>query len=67
VTLVEHGGTNFVLGAEPERIAEVPALLREAGGRETRVPPHWDGKAGERVADALERFPLEEPVVARSG
>jgi UDP-N-acetylglucosamine 2-epimerase (non-hydrolysing) len=67
VTLVEHGGTNVVLGAEPERIAEVPALLREAGGRETRVPPLWDGKAAERVADALERFPLEERVVARSG
>jgi UDP-N-acetylglucosamine 2-epimerase (non-hydrolysing) len=67
VTLVEHGGTNVVLGAEPERIAEVPALLREAGGRETRVPPLWEGKAAERVADALERFPLEEPVVARSG
>jgi hypothetical protein len=39
VTLVEHGGTNVVLGAAPERIAEVPALLREAVGRETQVPP----------------------------
>jgi UDP-N-acetylglucosamine 2-epimerase (non-hydrolysing) len=66
VTLVEHGGTNVVLGAEPERIAEVPALLREARGRETRVPPLWDGKAAERVADALERFPLEEPLVTPS-
>jgi UDP-N-acetylglucosamine 2-epimerase (non-hydrolysing) len=67
VTLVEHDGTNVVLGAEPERITEVPALLREAGSRESRVPPLWDGRAAERVADALERFPLEEPVVARSG
>ena len=39
MTLVEHGGTNVVLGAAPERIAEVPALLREAVGRETQVPP----------------------------
>jgi UDP-N-acetylglucosamine 2-epimerase (non-hydrolysing) len=67
VTTVERGGTNVVLGAEPERIADVPALLREASGRETHVPPLWDGKAAERVADVLERFPLEKPVVARSG
>jgi UDP-N-acetylglucosamine 2-epimerase (non-hydrolysing) len=64
--LVENGGTNVVLGAEPERIADVPALLREAVGRETQVPPLWDGRAAERVVDVLERFPLEEPVVARS-
>ena len=66
VTLVEHGGTNVVLGAEPERIAEVPALLREARGRETRVPPLWDGKAAERVADVLQRSLLEEPLATPS-
>jgi UDP-N-acetylglucosamine 2-epimerase (non-hydrolysing) len=66
VTMVEQGGTNVVLGADPERIADVPALLREAGGREAHVPPLWDGKAAERVVDVLERFPLEEPVVAGS-
>jgi UDP-N-acetylglucosamine 2-epimerase (non-hydrolysing) len=64
VTTVEQGGTNVVLGADPERITEVPTLLREAGRRETRVPPLWDGRAAERVADVLERFPLEEPAVA---
>jgi UDP-N-acetylglucosamine 2-epimerase (non-hydrolysing) len=67
VTTVERGGTNVVLGADPERIGDVPALLREAGARETRVPPLWDGRAAARVVDVLERFPLEEPVVARSG
>jgi UDP-N-acetylglucosamine 2-epimerase (non-hydrolysing) len=62
VTLLEHGGTNVVLGAEPERIADVPALLREAGGRETRVPPLWDGHAAQRIVDVLSRALGSEPV-----
>jgi UDP-N-acetylglucosamine 2-epimerase (non-hydrolysing) len=62
ITLVERGGTNVVLGAEPERIAEVPALLREAGGRETQVPPLWDGHAGQRIVDVLSRTLGSEPV-----
>ena len=67
VTTVERGGTNVVLGADPERITDVPALLREVDVKEARVPPLWDGRAADRVVDVLERFPLEEPVVARSG
>jgi UDP-N-acetylglucosamine 2-epimerase (non-hydrolysing) len=62
MTLVENGGTNVVLGAEPERIADVPALLREAGGRETQVPPLWDGHAGQRIVDVLSRTLGSEPV-----
>jgi UDP-N-acetylglucosamine 2-epimerase (non-hydrolysing) len=66
VTTVEQGGTNVVLGADPERIAEVPALLREVASREPSVPPLWDGKAAERVVDVLERFPLEASFVTPS-
>ena len=46
-------GTNTVLGAAPERIAEVPALLPAVRARETAVPPLWDGKASERIVDVL--------------
>jgi UDP-N-acetylglucosamine 2-epimerase (non-hydrolysing) len=60
-------GTNVLLGLAPERIAEVPALLAEARGKPARVPPLWDGKAAARIADILERFPLDEPVIAHSG
>jgi UDP-N-acetylglucosamine 2-epimerase (non-hydrolysing) len=45
-------GTNVLLGLEPARILEIPALLRQnsrAGG----MPPLWDGRAGERAAAAV--------------
>jgi UDP-N-acetylglucosamine 2-epimerase (non-hydrolysing) len=60
-------GTNTLLGLEPERIREVPQLIEAAVGKEFSAPRLWDGRAAERVVDVLERFPLEEPVVARSG
>jgi UDP-N-acetylglucosamine 2-epimerase (non-hydrolysing) len=60
VTLVENGGTNQVLGADPERISEVPMLLEQARIREVRVPPKWDGNASARIVDLLARYPLGE-------
>jgi UDP-N-acetylglucosamine 2-epimerase (non-hydrolysing) len=60
-------GTNVLLGLATERISEVPALLAETREKPARVPPLWDGKASARIAHVLERFPLEEPAVARSG
>jgi UDP-N-acetylglucosamine 2-epimerase (non-hydrolysing) len=47
-------GTNTLLGLAPERLREVPALLRAAAGGV--VPPLWDGRAGERAAEAIERL-----------
>lgn len=44
-------GTNTILGARPERIAEIPDLLRIP--REARPIPLWDGHAGERAADEI--------------
>ncbi len=45
-------GTNTLLGLNPSRIREVPALLA-AGGRPAQVPPLWDGHAAERIVDVL--------------
>jgi UDP-N-acetylglucosamine 2-epimerase (non-hydrolysing) len=44
-------GTNTVLGAAPERIAEIPSLLStpKPGG----TIPLWDGRAGPRAAAAI--------------
>jgi UDP-N-acetylglucosamine 2-epimerase (non-hydrolysing) len=49
-------GTNRVVGTDEERIvSEAEAALRGAGGggRTPRVPPLWDGRAAERILDAL--------------
>jgi UDP-N-acetylglucosamine 2-epimerase (non-hydrolysing) len=62
VTLIEQGGTNVVLGAEPDRIADVPGLLAEARNREAQVPPLWDGHAAQRIVDVLARSLGSEPV-----
>jgi UDP-N-acetylglucosamine 2-epimerase (non-hydrolysing) len=54
---VSHG-TNIVLGLAPERLKDVPALLRKP--RRGVVPPYWDGLAGRRAAFAIESFVYEE-------
>ena len=46
-------GTNVVLGLDPQRISEIPALLATASRPPDRLPPLWDGRASERLADAL--------------
>jgi UDP-N-acetylglucosamine 2-epimerase (non-hydrolysing) len=47
-------GTNTVIGQEPEAIETVPSLLGKR--RAAQIPPLWDGCAGERAADAVERL-----------
>jgi UDP-N-acetylglucosamine 2-epimerase (non-hydrolysing) len=58
-------GTNVLLGLEPERIAEIPALL--ARPREAQEIPLWDGHAGERAAAEIARFLARDAVAATVG
>jgi len=46
-------GTNTILGLDPERIADIPALLAARAGVRLDPPEGWDGRAAERVADEL--------------
>jgi UDP-N-acetylglucosamine 2-epimerase (non-hydrolysing) len=46
-------GTNTVVGLDPSRLEEIPALLEQP--RTSAVPPLWDGRAGERAAREIER------------
>jgi UDP-N-acetylglucosamine 2-epimerase (non-hydrolysing) len=54
-----RSGTNMLLGLDPGRIREIPALLRTGAGagrdaaEEPQSPELWDGHAAERVADVL--------------
>jgi UDP-N-acetylglucosamine 2-epimerase (non-hydrolysing) len=47
-------GTNTLLGLDPGRLREIPSLL--ASPKPGEIPPFWDGRAGERAADAVERL-----------
>jgi UDP-N-acetylglucosamine 2-epimerase (non-hydrolysing) len=46
-------GTNTLLGLDPARITEIPVLLDARPEARPDPPPKWDGKASERIADAL--------------
>jgi UDP-N-acetylglucosamine 2-epimerase (non-hydrolysing) len=55
-------GTNTVIGQEPEGIESVPSLLDTP--KPGSIPPLWDGRAGERAADAVERMLTQVEVPA---
>jgi UDP-N-acetylglucosamine 2-epimerase (non-hydrolysing) len=47
-----RAGTNTLLGLDPERITEIPALLEGINATPQR-PDLWDGHAAERIADVI--------------
>jgi UDP-N-acetylglucosamine 2-epimerase (non-hydrolysing) len=48
-----RAGTNTLLGLAPGRIAGIPELLAAAPAQRPHPPEKWDGRAAERVADAI--------------
>ena len=46
-------GTNVLVGMEPSRIIEAGLAALNAGPGEARIPDRWDGRAAQRVLDAL--------------
>jgi UDP-N-acetylglucosamine 2-epimerase (non-hydrolysing) len=49
-------GTNTLIGIDPGRIIAAAHAILDGGGKRGRVPDLWDGRAAERVADAVQRF-----------
>ncbi len=48
-----RAGTNTLLGLAPARVAEIPELLAAAPADRPQPPEKWDGRAAERVAQAI--------------
>jgi UDP-N-acetylglucosamine 2-epimerase (non-hydrolysing) len=48
-----RAGTNTVLGLDPAAISQIPAALAGQPGEPPQPPPLWDGRAAERIADAI--------------
>jgi UDP-N-acetylglucosamine 2-epimerase (non-hydrolysing) len=51
-----RAGTNTLLGLAPGRIREIPALLSGPDRARPQAPERWDGRAAERLVDALESW-----------
>jgi UDP-N-acetylglucosamine 2-epimerase (non-hydrolysing) len=51
ITVAE--GTNEVVGTDPQRILSAARRALSSEGKRGRCPALWDGKAGERTAEAL--------------
>ncbi len=49
-------GTNTLLGLDPARIAEIPALLAAGADSGVRTPALWDGEAAPRAATVVAGF-----------
>ena len=48
-------GTNVLVGQESIRLRNEVSRILEGRGKAGTVPPFWDGKASERIADVLEK------------
>jgi UDP-N-acetylglucosamine 2-epimerase (non-hydrolysing) len=48
-------GTNVLVGRDPVKLRVELAKVLAGNAKKGSVPPLWDGKAGERVAEVLVR------------
>jgi UDP-N-acetylglucosamine 2-epimerase (non-hydrolysing) len=65
ITVAE--GTNTVVGLDAAYIDQEVTAILEGQGKRGRVPEGWDGRAGERIADALLAFLAGAPPPKTAG
>ena len=46
-------GTNVLVGRDPDKLRRELSKVLAGQARKGAIPPLWDGKAGERIADIL--------------
>lgn len=46
-------GTNILVGQDMDRVREEAHRILDGHGKKGQVPPLWDGKAGERIAEVM--------------
>lgn len=49
-------GTNLLVGQDPDRLRRAAFEVLEGRAKPGALPEGWDGRAAERIADALERW-----------
>jgi UDP-N-acetylglucosamine 2-epimerase (non-hydrolysing) len=54
-------GTNTVVGLDAALIAREVDAIVAGRAKQGTVPEGWDGKTGERIADALDAFVAGDP------
>jgi UDP-N-acetylglucosamine 2-epimerase (non-hydrolysing) len=54
-------GTNQLIGRDPRRIVAAASAVLDGDVRPGRVPALWDGRAGERIADAFAAWAARRP------
>jgi UDP-N-acetylglucosamine 2-epimerase (non-hydrolysing) len=57
-------GTNELVGTNPDHLAPALALLRAGRWKKGSIPEKWDGKASQRIVEALEHVLLPAAVPA---
>ena len=62
--ITETEGTNTVVGTDPDRIRAESNKAIDGQGKQGRVPALWDGKASERIVDAVMAFLAEREAAA---
>lgn len=51
-------GTNILIGSNAVELRQHVAMMLAGSWKTGKIPKNWDGKAGERIVDALLNFPL---------
>jgi UDP-N-acetylglucosamine 2-epimerase (non-hydrolysing) len=58
-------GTNVIVGQDRQRLSAELLKIVEGKAKKGAIPPLWDGHAGERIADVLQRLKGPKKVMRR--